>query len=426
MPIRDSNLTTRPYTRADQTLVAALRADQYRRWHAGDPRLSYPPQARRAADRSLEEDAHLGETWAVVAERAQPGAAPRIVGYLRAWWRRFGDRDAQLMWLPQRHLTCEVFFQFAAAAAEEPGAVFTQLFAAVQALTPAPPSEPWAVSLVPPGAGLDSALTALGFRVTSVFAYRPGGTTPPPPPTPPLKGEGSMTTPPPTPPLKGEGSIAPPFLRREGGDGQTPVELRTQNSELRTGVGGLGLSPPGWTIRPATRADKPAIVGLYADLCAYHSGNDPYADRPPPRLREDFGYVISSVLAEPRRWALLVAHHTDSPTLRAFTLASVDRDEGGPAALTQLPPGTVGFIHDFMIAEGVRRQGLGRALWAATVAACASRAPRPPARGAMHGTWLVYRPSNPTGAHFWPALGYTPLYTMWRRGGWTADPADMV
>ncbi len=406
-----SNPTTRPYTRADQAAVAALRADQYRRWHAADPRLSYPAQAARAADRSLEEDAHLRESWVAVAERTEPGSAPRIVGYLRAWWRHFGALDAQLMWLPQRHLTCEVFFQFAAAAAEEPGAVFTQLFAAVQAQAPVPPSEPWTVSLVPPGAGLDSALTALGFRVTSVFAYRPTTTSPP---APPLKGEGrTPATSPPTPPLRREGSLgedqlSPPFLRREGGSG------------------GLGPPPPGWVIRPATRADKPAIVGLYADLCAYHSQNDPYADRPPPRLREDFGYVISTVLAEPRRWVLLVAHRVADPTLQAFTLASVDHDEGGPAVITQLPPGTVGFIHDFMIAAGVRRQGVGHALWTATVEACASRAPRPPARAAMHGTWVIYRPTNPTGAHFWPALGYTPLYTMWRRGGWTADPADMV
>ena len=387
-------LTIRPYTHADHAAVAALRADQYQRWHAADPRLSYPAQAGRAAERSLEEDAHLPESWAVVAEQATAGAASRIVGYLRAWWRHFGALDAQLMWLPQHHLTCEVFFQFAAAAEEAAGAVFTQLFAAVQARAPVPPGEPWAVSLVPPQAGLDPALTALGFRVTSVFAYRPGGV-PAPPPT----GEGSLE----------EGAASPPFLRREGG------------------LGELGPpAPPGWVIRPATRADKAAIVELYAELCAYHAQNDPYADRPPPRLREDFGYVISTVLAEPRRWVLLVAHRVADPALQAFTLASVDRDEGGSAVITQLPPGTVGFIHDFMIAEGVRRQGVGRALWAATVEACANRAPRPPARNAMHGTWVIYRPTNPTGAHFWPALGYTPLYTMWRRGGWTADPTSMV
>ncbi len=380
-------MTTRPYTRADQAAVAALRADQYRRWHAVDPRLSYPAQALRAAERSLDEDGYLDETWAAVAERAQPDAAPQLVGYLRAWWRHFGELDAQLMWLPQRHLTCEVFFQFAAAADEEPGALFTTLFAAVQALTPAPADEPWAVSLVPPGAGLDSALAALGFRATSVFAYRPND-----PPAAPAAL-----------PLA-ESSATPTVHSAEG----------------------IGQPPPGWTIRPATRADSPAIVALYADLCAYHARNDPYADRLPPRLHEDFGYVIATVQAEPRRWVLLVAHRHDDPTLQAFTLASVDRDDGGPAVITQLPPGTVGFIHDFMIAEAARRQGLGRALWVATVAACHSRAPGSATHGGMHGTWLIYRPTNPTGAHFWPALGYRPLYTMWRRGGWTADSADMV
>jgi GNAT superfamily N-acetyltransferase len=73
-----------------------------------------------------------------------------------------------------------------------------------------------------------------------------------------------------------------------------------------------------------------------------------------------------------------------------------------------------------MIAEALRGQGLGRALWAATLAALTARAPAAPPRG-LHGTWLIYRPTNPTGARFWPALGYIPLYHMWRRGGWTRD-----
>lgn len=348
-------LATRPMRRGDLSAVAALLADQYRRWHASDPRLSCPPQVERAARRVLEYDRDLAETWAVVAEQGG-----QLAGYMRAWWRHFDATDAQLMWLPQDHLTCEIFFQFAAAASADPGAVFAALFAAMSQTTPAPPTEPWVLSLVPPGAGLDRTLAGLGFRATSIFAYRPG-TLPVP-------------------------QLAP---------------------------------PPGYTIRPATQADFPTITQLYADLCTYHAHNDPFADREPPRLWDDFGYVLRTVLADSRRWVLLVAEAPGAagPPL-AFSLASVDTEAGGPALISQLPPGRVGFIHDFMIAEEARGHGLGRALWSATCTALNARAPGDPARGGLHGTWLIYRPTNPTGSRFWPTLGYTPLYLMWRRGGW--------
>ena len=322
----------------------------------------------RAARRVLDADLDLAESWALVAERpAASGAPPALAGYMRAWWRHFAAEDSQLMWMPADHLTCEIFFQFAAAADEPPDVIFHTLFNAMLRATLAPPHEPWVLSLVPPAAGLDPALTALGFRLTSVFAYRPRDPTPPTFPT-----------------------------------------------------------PPGFHIRPAVRQDTPALVDLYADLCAYHVRNDPYADRIPPRLREEFGYVVRSVLAEPRRWVLLVVcADSDPATPRAFSMASLDTEDAAPAQITQLPPGTVGFIHDFMIAEALRGQGLGRALWAATLDALTARAPAAPPRG-LHGTWLIYRPTNPTGARFWPALGYTPLYLMWRRGGWTRDEGSVA
>src|SRR5207248_1312211 len=143
------------------------------------------------------------------------------------------------------------------------------------------------------------------------------------------------------------------------------------------------------------------------------------ADRNPPNLREDFGSVLRLVFAESRRWVLLVAHPEAAPTaLLGFTLASIDFEDIGPAILTQMAPGNLGFIHDFMIAEPARGRGLGRALWSATHAALVARSSRTPSLVPIHGTWLIYRPTNPTGSRFWPALGYAPLYRMWRRGGW--------
>lgn len=345
----------RPLHRRDHAAVAGLLAAQYRRLHTADPRLSCPAQVERGARRNVDYDADLPDGGALVAERA--GA---MAGYLRAWRRHFGAADPQLMWLPADHLTCEVFYQFAAAAGEDPGAVFTALFTALARQAAAPPSQPWVLSLVPPGAGIDPALTALGFRATSVFAYRP-------------------ILPLPSP-------AAP---------------------------------PPGIRIRPAAPGDDPALAQLYVELCAYHAQNDPYADRALPHLGEDFRHVLRTVAVEPRRWVLLVAQEAAGPPL-AFALASVDVEEFSPSTITQLPPGRVGFIHDFMIAPGARRRGLGRALHSAIHAALMERAGGLGPRASLHGTWLIYRPTNPTGAHFWPALGYTPLYLMWRRGGWAA------
>jgi GNAT superfamily N-acetyltransferase len=79
-----------------------------------------------------------------------------------------------------------------------------------------------------------------------------------------------------------------------------------------------------------------------------------------------------------------------------------------------MPVGRVGFIHEFAVTERARGRGVGRALHAALALALASRAQGQP----MHGLWLIYRTTNPTSSRFWPALGYKPLYQMWRRGGW--------
>ncbi len=242
-------LTARALRAADIDALEAVLADQYRRWHAADPRLSVPAETERAARRVLRDDLHQIASWAQVAD-ASGAAGP--IGYLRAWRRQFRLDDPQVMWLPEDHLTSELFFQFAAAADQDPGAVFTMLFHALEAAVPVGPDLPWVLSLVPPVAGLDPALTALGFRATSVFAYRPRDPAPP---------------------------VTPP--------------------------------PPGFAIRPAARGDGPALTALYLDLAAYHVANDPFADRHPPRIADDFDYVLRTVFAEPRRWVLLLAVPAD-------------------------------------------------------------------------------------------------------------------
>ena len=110
--------------------------------------------------------------------------------------------------------------------------------------------------------------------------------------------------------------------------------------------------------------------------------------RIPPRLREEFGYVVRSVLAEPRRWVLLVVcADADPATPRAFHMASLDTEDAHPAQITQLPPGTVGFIHD-LYRRGAARAGagpcpVGRHAGRAHRAG-ARRAPTRPARHLAH------------------------------------------
>lgn len=279
-----------------------------------------------------------------------------LVGYFSAHLQTLDPDNVERMWLPNRYLTSELLLQAAVAAPYTWETVFPLLWAAVDA-TAAEHDLSWVLALVPAVAGLDPILEGLGFRHTSDFAYR---------------------------------SLAEPSLDFH------PL--------------------PGVHIRRALMDDQEAIIDLFEELVTYHVANDPNADRMHPLVLRDFERMITTL--DPRRWQLVVAEEarTDGVpgALLGFGLGSIELEESSPTYINMMPVGRVGFIHEFAVTERGRGRGIGRALHAGLALALAARAKGQP----MHGLWLIYRTTNPTSSRFWPALGYKPLYQMWRRGGW--------
>jgi GNAT superfamily N-acetyltransferase len=338
----------------DVPAVARLLADQVRRWHELEPRLSYPRRPVEAADAVVRFDLQSAAGRAVVAE--EYGI---LAGYFSAFDRTLAPDNVERVWLPDHYLTSEVFLQAAVAGGRRWEDVFPALWAAVDAAGGAPGGLPWVLSLVPAVGGLEGVLAGLGFRHTSTFAYRP------------------LHNP--------------------------PLDLRPV---------------PGVQIRPAGLDDQEAIVELFAEMVAYHVANDSGSDRDHPLVLRDFEQTISRL--DPRRWRLMVAEETPPDwqpgrgRLLGFGLGSVDLEETSPTYINMVPPGRIGFIHEFAVTARARGRGIGRALHAALALSMAARAKDQ----TMHGLWLIYRTSNPTSSRFWPALDYRPLYQMWRRGGW--------
>jgi GNAT superfamily N-acetyltransferase len=279
-----------------------------------------------------------------------------LVGYFSAHLQTLDPDNVERMWLPNRYLTSELLLQAAVAAPYAWESVFPLLWAAVDAVAEER-DLPWVLALVPAVAELDSLLAGLGFRHTSDFAYRP---------------------------------LAEPPLDF------TPL--------------------PGVHIRRALMDDQEAIIDLFEELVTYHVANDPDADRMHPLVLRDFERMITTL--DPRRWQLVVAEEAQPGgvpgALLGFGLGSIELEESSPTYINMMPVGRVGFIHEFAVTTRARGRGIGRALHAALALALAARSKGQP----MHGLWLIYRTTNPTSSRFWPALGYKPLYQMWRRGGW--------
>src|SRR4029078_11474959 len=92
------SLTTRPMTSRDVPAVARLLADQVRRWHELDPRLSYPRQPVQAADTVVRFDPHSTAGPAVVAEDIGG-----LVVYFSVFDRSLAPDNVERVWLPDRY-----------------------------------------------------------------------------------------------------------------------------------------------------------------------------------------------------------------------------------------------------------------------------------------------------------------------------------
>ena len=125
------------------------------------------------------------------------------------------------------------------------------------------------------------------------------------------------------------------------------------------------MTAPAITIRAATREDAPALGRLGALLVRTHHELDPARFiAATPRTEHGYASFLATQLAEPDV-VILVAESHDGVLGYAYAgLAGVDY-----MALR----GPAGVLHDLVIDPGHRRQGIGRRLLDAIVAALAVR-----------------------------------------------------
>lgn len=126
---------------------------------------------------------------------------------------------------------------------------------------------------------------------------------------------------------------------------------------------------PAVAIRPATRADVPALGRLAALLVRSHHDLDARRFIPAtPRTEQGYGSYLASQLAEPDVFVLVAERAGE---VVGYTYAAIE----GPDYMSLRGP--AGVLHDIVVDPAHRAGGVGRSLLDATLATLASRgAPR--------------------------------------------------
>ncbi len=127
--------------------------------------------------------------------------------------------------------------------------------------------------------------------------------------------------------------------------------------------------PPDVTIRPATRADLPALGRLAALLVRLHHDFDPQRFiAATPGTEQGYGAFLGSQLKDPN--VIVLVAERDGQVV-GYTYAGV---EGWDYMALR---GPAGVLHDIVVDPAERGQGVGRLLLDATLAALKARgAPR--------------------------------------------------
>ena len=152
----------------------------------------------------------------------------------------------------------------------------------------------------------------------------------------------------------------------------------------------------GFTVRPATPADVPAILLLWQEMMQHHYALDNRFE-PSAEGAASFHQALQEWLQK-ENMRILVA---DAGGELIGYAVGIDRD--GPPVL--LPP-RFGYISDMSVAAAHRRQGVARALLAGLTDWFRERG--------LSTIRLSVAHANPQSQAFWRAMGFTDyLDTLW-------------
>jgi ribosomal protein S18 acetylase RimI-like enzyme len=164
---------------------------------------------------------------------------------------------------------------------------------------------------------------------------------------------------------------------------------------------------PSLMIRPAQPADEESLVALHLSEIQFHADHAPHV-RIVPGVEEDFREKLARLWAghSPEAGAPIVVVVEQGGEVVAMSENYIEQAPGW-GALSRFPPGRYGYLNSVSVREDKRGQGIGRLLTQGVIEAFT------PYHVDAFGLW--YMPVNPISSRFWPRLGFTPLWTQYRR-----------
>ncbi|GAB4571614.1 MAG: hypothetical protein Kow0077_08750 [Anaerolineae bacterium] len=160
---------------------------------------------------------------------------------------------------------------------------------------------------------------------------------------------------------------------------------------------------PGLEISAATRHDVHAVAVLMAESWRFHAAYQP-AIVISPHILEGCERQTRQMLGDGIQRVMLVAR-LDGEVVGFFGIGLSAQDAHARPAL--FATGYYGDIYEVGVRGDLRRQGIGRALFAAAWRWFSIRNVR--------GMLVNYAPTNPLSSRFWPAMGFKDAWVNWWR-----------
>lgn len=162
-------------------------------------------------------------------------------------------------------------------------------------------------------------------------------------------------------------------------------------------------------IHLARPEDEEALVGLFEEELRYHEYYTPFVRSSPEVLaafRRKLTRLWKGASLEEGAPLMFVAERSGEVVAMAENTLLILSSDDEPGFT---PPGRYGCIDNVSVREELREQGIGRLLVQAIFDAFAATGLQ------LDGYILWYNPDNPQAGHFWPHLGFQPLWTTYQR-----------